>query len=102
VGTGVVARISDLIIPFRSRALYDWRMAGSASLKAVLPALLPELSYDELEVADGGAASAAWLQMMASDDPGEKVKWRDALLTYCHLDTLAMVRILEWLRVRAS
>jgi hypothetical protein len=99
---GVVARISDLIIPFRSRALYDWRMAGSASLKAVLPALLPELSYDELEVADGGAASAAWLQMMASDDPGEKVKWRDALLTYCHLDTLAMVRILEWLRVRAS
>ena len=100
--TGIIDRINDLIIPFRSRAVYHWRMHGSASLKSVLPALIPELSYDELEVADGGAASAAWLQMMASDDRGEKVKLRDALLTYCHLDTLAMVRILEWLRDRTG
>ena len=67
-----------------------------------MPALIPELSYDELEVADGGAVSAAWLQMMASDDSGEIVKLRDALLTYCHLDTLAMVRILEWLVEQAG
>jgi len=40
--------------------------------------------------------------MMASDDSGEKVKLRDALLTYCHLDTLAMVRILEWLVEQAG
>jgi len=98
----VIARLVDLIVPFRNRSVYDWRMEGSASLKAVLPALIPELSYDELEVTDGGAASAAWLRMMASEDAGEKERLRQALLDYCHLDTLAMVRILEWLRKRAS
>jgi predicted RecB family nuclease len=99
---GVIDRFIDLITPFRSRAVYDWQMAGSASLKAVLPALIPDLSYDELEVADGGAASAAWLWLRESADAAERETLRQGLLTYCHLDTLAMVRILEWLRERAG
>lgn len=94
---GVIDRLVDLIVPFRSQAVYDWRMAGSASLKSVLPALIPELSYNKLEVADGGAASAAWLRMMESEESDEKERLRQALLCYCELDTLAMVRILEWL-----
>jgi hypothetical protein len=77
-------------------------MQGSASLKSVLPALIPELSYDGLEIADGGTAASAWLRMREKDDLAEREEMSRNLLEYCHLDTLAMVRILEWLRERAG
>ena len=94
---GIIERITDLIIPFRSRAVYHWQMHGSASLKSVLPALIPELSYDDLDIADGGSAASAWLRMRESDDAAERETICRDLHIYCALDTLAMVRILEWL-----
>jgi len=58
----------------------------------------PELSYDELTIANGGDASAAFFNLREEKD-GEKIRTtRDALLEYCGLDTLAMVKILEKLR----
>ena len=95
-------RLVDLMIPFRHRDVYDWRMHGSASLKSVLPALIPELSYDGLEIADGGTAASTWLRMRETDDLAEREAITQNLLNYCHLDTLAMVRILEWLRERVG
>ena len=68
---------------------------GSYSIKEVLPALVPELSYKELEVGDGGAAMDAYHRMCSAADQSEVNKIREALLKYCHLDTLAMVRILK-------
>jgi len=49
-----VENIRDLMLPFKSRAVYRWPMRGSYSLKEVLPALVPDLSYKGLGVADGG------------------------------------------------
>ncbi len=95
-------RLVDLMVPFRNRDVYDWQMYGSASLKSVLPALIPELSYDGLEIADGGAAASAWLRMRETWDLAEREAISRKLLEYCHLDTLAMVRILEWLRERVG
>ena len=92
----------DLMIPFRNRAVYDWQMHGFASLKSVLPALIPELTYDGLEIADGGTAASAWLRMRATGDLAEREAINQNLLEYCHLDTLAMVRILDWLRERVG
>ncbi len=43
-----ISRIKDLMIPFRQKYYYSPEMKGSYSIKAVLPALVPELSYDEL------------------------------------------------------
>ncbi len=98
----MIDNMRDLIIPFRKRHVYHWQMKGSASQKAVLPALVPELSYEGMEVAHGGAAMDAYLAMCASKDPAEVAGIRAALLKYCKLDTLGMVRILEKLREMAS
>ena len=75
--------------------VYHWQFHGSYSLKAVLPALVPELSYDKLEISDGQMAPSAWVRMVQSNDDGEKATIRQQLLHYCHLDTCAMVRILQ-------
>ncbi|MQC48363.1 MAG: DUF2779 domain-containing protein [Chloroflexi bacterium] len=72
---------------------------GSFSLKSVLPTLVPEMGYDELEIREGGAASRAFVEMRNPNvPPDERMKIREALLTYCAQDTLAMVRIVEALR----
>ena len=86
------------MIPFRRKDIYRWEMEGSYSIKYVLPALVPEMNYNEMEISDGGMASSAWLNMWALKDLEETEKIRKALLEYCKLDTLAMVRILEKLK----
>ncbi|MGD8701306.1 MAG: DUF2779 domain-containing protein [Desulfosarcina sp.] len=40
------SRMVDLLVPFRSRHLYHPKMMGSASIKHVLPAFVPELTYE--------------------------------------------------------
>lgn len=91
----LINNIRDLMILFRDKSFYHWKFNGSYSIKAVLPALLPELSYDNLEISDGGMASSGWLRMIQSNNEKEKSEIRKQLLQYCGLDTLAMVRILE-------
>lgn len=87
-------RIIDLMAPFRKHYRLP-QMEGSYSIKKVLPALVPELSYDNLTIGNGGDASAAFFNLREETD-AEKIKaTREALLEYCGLDTLAMVRILE-------
>ncbi len=72
---------------------------GSHSLKAVLPVLVPEVGYQDLEIQEGGHASLAFEQMVASETAEhEKARIREALLAYCHRDTEAMVRIFDALR----
>ena len=89
-----VENVRDLMVPFRKRDLYRWQMRGSYSIKAVLPALVPDLSYEGMDVADGMAAMRAYHEMCALDDPVALAELRWGLLEYCRLDTLAMVRIL--------
>ena len=50
----LISRIKDLMIPFQKKYYYAPEMKGSYSIKAVLPALVPELSYDNLEINEGG------------------------------------------------
>ncbi|HPL98090.1 MAG TPA: DUF2779 domain-containing protein [Smithellaceae bacterium] len=91
-----IDNIRDLMVPFRQRDVYFWEFKGSFSIKKVLPALVPQLSYEGLEIADGGAAMDAYHQMCAAKDkPEELAKIRKNLLEYCKLDALAMVHILE-------
>ncbi|MDA8429376.1 MAG: DUF2779 domain-containing protein [Geobacteraceae bacterium] len=91
----MIANFCDLMVPFRNRTIYLWRTKGSYSIKEVLPAFVPELTYDGLEIADGGAAMDAWHIMNSANDSVELARVRTALWEYCKLDTLAMVRILE-------
>lgn len=84
-------RTVDLEDVFKT-AYVDARFDGSSSIKKVLPVLCPELSYKELDVQDGASAMDAWEKMIHAD--GEDAEDRaKALLSYCELDTLAMVEI---------
>jgi len=72
---------------------------GSFSMKTVGPALAPDVTYDDLDVADGGDASAAFYRIVT--DPalsGEaRETLRQSLLRYCQRDTLALARVHQWL-----
>jgi hypothetical protein len=94
----VISSIRDLAKPFRARAVYYYQMNGSYSIKSVLPALVPEMSYDALDISDGNMAMQAYLQMMASPNLQEKQRLKKALLDYCRLDSLGMVKIYETLK----
>lgn len=77
----------------------DYRFTGSSSIKKVLPVLVPELSYDNLEVQDGTMAMDVWGRMVLRNDipDDETRRIRKDLLAYCKLDTLAMVEIYQYL-----
>lgn len=87
-------RTNDLYIPFKKKMYRLPEFQGSSSIKDVLPVLVPELSYKDLEIQEGGTASATYASI-AEQTPEEQEKIRKALLDYCHLDTLAMVKIFE-------
>jgi len=88
----------DMLVVMRGH-VYHPKFGGSFSLKAVLPALVPEMNYKDLEVAEGTAAGLAWARFVDEATPAEeKARLKKALLKYCEQDTLAMVRLLEVLR----
>jgi len=92
--------IKDLMIPFQQKHYVTPSMKGSYSIKYVLPALVPEMAeaYQELEGVQNGSEAMSAFAHMSKLDSVEKEKMREALLAYCKLDTLAMVRVLEKLR----
>jgi hypothetical protein len=88
------ARIVDLL-PIARNRYYHPSQQGSWSIKAVLPAAVPELSYDQLAgVQDGGMAMVAFVEAISPEITLErKAELEEQLLAYCQLDTLAMVRL---------
>jgi predicted RecB family nuclease len=91
----IQSRLWDLLPVFRNN-LYHPAFAGSYSLKSVLPALVPEMSYDGMAVANGQDAGLAWESLIRGGlDQSERERTRKALLDYCGQDTMAMVRLVE-------
>jgi len=72
---------------------------GSYSMKNVAPAIAQDVTYADLDIADGGAASAVFYRF--ATDPtlsaAGRLTFRESLLTYCARDTLALARIHQWL-----
>jgi hypothetical protein len=60
----------------------------------VLPALVPEMTYDGMEVANGQEAGKAWESLVSGSlDCGERERIRKAPLDYCGQDALALVKL---------
>lgn len=99
----VAARLADLLPVVRDH-VYHPGFGGSFSLKAVLPALVPGPGYDDLEVAEGTAASAELERLLFDRSMGadERQHLRRALLRYCALDTMGLVELLRRLRELAT
>jgi hypothetical protein len=97
----IISRCRDLAIPFANHWYYDRGMNGRYSIKQVLPALVPELSYETLEVRDGMMASYLFAQILEGRFNGDRDQWRQDMLKYCEMDTLAMVKLLQVLEREA-
>lgn len=99
----IVDRLVDLL-PITRDHYYHPDMRGSFSIKAVLPTVAPDLDYENLEnVQDGGMAQKAWLEAV-SDSTSEQRRavLRQGLLDYCERDTLAMVKLADFLQYGES
>jgi hypothetical protein len=100
--TKIQRRLWDLLPVVRNH-VYHPAFAGSYSLKSVLPALVPGMGYDGMEVADGQAAGLVWQSFIRGDcGEAERQRKRQALLDYCGQDTLGMVALLERLQLVLS
>ncbi len=93
-------RFVDLIDPFRNLGYYHPDFNGRFSIKSILPAMFPddeELDYKNLDIQGGESAMAAFANLHLIPGKAKRDETRHALLAYCHLDTLAMVKI--WLKL---
>jgi hypothetical protein len=94
----IINRIVDLMVPFRQKDYYVREMCGSHSIKYVLPALVPDMSYEGLAIGDGETAMLAYAQLNRMENMFDIADTRKNLLDYCRLDTLGMVKIWEKLQ----
>lgn len=96
--SALIGRFEDLMKPFLERAYVHPACHGRFSLKKVLPALIPDMTYAGLAVANGGDAQLAYHSLLSGKlPPAEAEQLREDLKVYCGQDTLAMVKIIEHL-----
>jgi len=91
----VTGRICDLLPIVRTHVSHP-EFFGSYSIKAVAPALVPGFTYDNLDGVGNGNDASAVFYRLASDGSlpvGDRTRYRQALLTYCCRDTLAMMYV---------
>jgi predicted RecB family nuclease len=92
------SRLWDLL-PIVRNHVYHPAFVGSFSLKSVLPALVPDMTYCGMPICNGQEAGLAWQSVVrGSVDLRDRDRIRKALLGYCRQDTLALVRLVEMLR----
>jgi predicted RecB family nuclease len=93
-------RLWDLLPVIRDH-VYHPAFGGSYSLKSVLPGLVPDMTYEGMEVPDGKAAGLAWEALVHGGlEEIQRQRIRKALLDYCGQDTQAMVRLVQVLKRR--
>lgn len=88
------ARVVDLMDVFSQQMVVHPGFRGRTSIKWVLPALVPQLSYQGLAIQEGATASETWNRIVIGDmEIDEAEDARKNLLAYCKRDSLAMVEI---------
>ncbi|OGD95201.1 hypothetical protein A3A48_02105 [Candidatus Curtissbacteria bacterium RIFCSPLOWO2_01_FULL_37_9] len=92
-------RVVDLMLPFANNWYVHKDFGGSASIKNVLPVLVPDLSYKTLGIQEGTTAQRLWMEaVLDGKHDGLEDKIFNNLEEYCKLDTLAMVEIYKVLK----
>jgi hypothetical protein len=87
-------RFYDLLVIFRDYYFHP-DFAGSNSIKSVLPVLVPELTYKDLEIQGGDVAQVMWEEMISTDDDSKRLAIQKDLRDYCRMDTFGMVKLFE-------
>ncbi len=97
-------KVEDLLPVVRNH-VYHPGFHGSFSIKDVVPALLPEMSYDGLEVSDGQVASFLLERLLCRPEElpaTERATLREQLAAYCKHDTAVMVELFRFLQQGAA
>ena len=89
----LINRIIDLEAIIRKN-FYHPNFHGSTSIKRTLPALVPEMSYEGLEIRNGDEAMAAFACLAQGKYGNSEIETiKNNLLEYCKQDTIAMVKL---------
>ncbi|MCP4522111.1 MAG: DUF2779 domain-containing protein [Cytophagales bacterium] len=88
-------KMVDLVEPFAQKYIYTPEMKGLHSMKAVLPALIPNMDYKGLNLQNGLMASLAYAQWAEGMFEGDEEKLLQDLKDYCTLDTYAMTQVMD-------
>lgn len=97
----VVQRLWDLLSVIQHH-YYHPAFHGSFSMKSVLPALIPDLSYAGLAIGHGALASVMYKKMVFEEtDLVERLRMATALREYCGRDTWGMVELRRILLAKA-
>ena len=89
----LAGRMTDLVAII-GKNFYHPEFHGSASIKVSAPVLVPEISWDNLEIAEGDSAMAVFAYLALGKYEGREAEtMKRNLLDYCKQDTLAMVKL---------
>lgn len=101
---GIADNLVDLQ-PIVRENVYDEKFGGSFSIKKVVPALVPNLAYDDLSIAEAELASVQLARLILGGSrihPEEREELKHSLLEYCKRDTAAMAALSQRLVELAS
>lgn len=87
----------DLAVPFVSGSIYHINMRGSYTLKSILHAINPTMSYEHLAIHHGMDAVFQW-RMLDRQLTKEEDQIIQNLKNYCALDTYAMIEVFKWMK----
>jgi Domain of unknown function(DUF2779) len=91
--------VFDLMTIFSNKLYIHPEFKGKTSLKSVLPVLTYNNCYSDLDINNGQLASVMWVNLVRKKFPAKELeKTRKDLLEYCRMDTIGMVRILDFLK----
>ena len=86
----LINRLYDLEVPFKKHWLYMRDFNGKSSIKSILPALLPGIAYEQLELTSGESINSMFNTYFKN--PGD-LKVINTLTEYSKMDTYAMFLI---------
>jgi hypothetical protein len=101
---GIADNLVDLQ-PIVRETVYHEKFGGSFSIKKVVPALVPEVGYEDLRISEAEIASVQLARIIfggSAIHPDEKAELRQSLLEYCKRDTAAMAALSHRLTELAS
>jgi len=91
----IIDRLVNLETIIRKNVYYPG-FHGRTSIKNVAPVLIPEISYDGLDISDGMSAMAVYVNLCKGKyDASESETMKESLVKYCELDTYSLLKLHE-------
>lgn len=97
----IMDRMVDVQIPFQQGVVYHQGMRGSWSLKAIMAVLDPS-AYGKLVVKNGLEEVELWRKWSKETKANQANLLKKQLVSYSRMDSLALIRIIDWLLALAD